>query len=87
MGWSLIDHFRTFHNLSKEYDLSAGARSVYFALLGEFNAAYWPEELRISDRQMQELSGVKSVATIHDARNLLKSLNAFELMRKRNLFN
>ena len=84
MGWSLIDHFRTFHCLSKEYELSAGARSVYFALLGEFNAAYWPEELRISDRQMQELSGVKSVATIHDARNLLKSLKVIDFRKGKN---
>ena len=84
MGWSLIDHFRTFHSLSKEYDLSAGARSVYFALLGEFNAAYWPDELRISDRQMQELSGVKSVATVHDARNLLKSLKLIDFRKGKN---
>ena len=84
MGWSLIDHFRTFHILSKEYDLSAGARSVYFALLGEFNAAYWPDELRISDRQMQELSGVKSVATVHDARNLLKSLKLIDFRKGKN---
>ena len=83
-GITLIDYFRSFHVCSKEYELSATARSVYFALLGEFNAAYWKDELIISDRQMLELSGVKSVATIHDARNLLKSLGFIDFRKGKN---
>lgn len=84
MDFPLIDHFRMFHELSKEYELSASARSVYFALLGEFNAAFWPDELKISDRSMLELSGVKSTATVHDARNLLKLMNLIDFRKGKN---
>lgn len=81
---TLIDHFRAFHAFSKANDFSMAARSVYFALLGEFNANFWIEELSISDRAMMELSGAKSTATVHDARNILKSAGFIDFRKGKN---
>ena len=74
MDYSLIDYFRAFHTYSKKYELPANTRSAYCALLGEFNAGFWPDELCLSDRALQALAGVKSLSTIHDAKNTLKQI-------------
>lgn len=71
--YSLIDYFRAFHSYSKKHELRAGARSLYFGLLGEFNAGRWPGELCFSDSEMAALSGVQKRETIRDAKNLLKT--------------
>ena len=73
METSLADYFRICHAYSKKLELSANTRSILYTLIGEFNEGFWPEELSFSDRTLQELSGVKSLRTIHDAKNTLKS--------------
>ena len=72
MAYNLMDYFNAFSSYSKERELSASARSLYFELLNEFNRARWPGELCFSDSVMASWSGVKSRETLHDVKNLLK---------------
>lgn len=78
MSYTLIDYFRGFHDLKQRHNLSASAQAVYFSILGEFNVARFPEQLSISDRELKRLSGVKSVATAHDAKRILKNVGLIE---------
>lgn len=83
MGYTLIDYFRAFHSLKQELKLSMSAQAVYFSLLGEFNAARFPKQLSLSDRELQALSGLKSVATAHDAKRILKNHKLIDFTSKR----
>lgn len=83
MGYTLIDYFRAFHSLKQELNLSMSAQAVYFSILGEFNAARFPKQLSLSDRELQALAGLKSVATAHDAKRILKNHKLIDFTSKR----
>lgn len=73
MTYTLIDYFKTFHALRRTLKLSLSAQAVYFTLLGEFNAARFPKLLSVSTRELQELSGLNSPSSVHDAKRILKN--------------
>lgn len=73
MSFTLIDHFNGFQSLKQGKRFSAGVQSTYFALLAEFNRQRFPAELSLSTRDLKELAGLKSVATAHECRNVLKN--------------
>lgn len=83
MSYTLIDYFKEFHSLKQKHNLSANAQACYFSILGEFNAARFPEQLSISDRELKTLAGLKSVATAHDAKRILKNLNLIDFQSGR----
>lgn len=83
MSYTLIDYFKEFHSLKQKHNLSANAQACYFSILGEFNAARFPERLSISDRELKTLAGLKSVATAHDAKRILKNLNLIDFQSGR----
>ena len=83
MAYTLIDYTRAFHFLSKKLKLSAGVRSTYTALLGEFNESHWQERISLSDRELQVLAGLKSVASVHEAKNILKNHKLIDFKSKR----
>lgn len=83
MPYTLIDFTRGFHSLSKELRLSAGVRSLYTALVGEFNEARWPERISFSDRELKTLAGLKSVSTVHEAKLVLKNHNLIDFTTTR----
>lgn len=83
MPYTLIDFTRGFHSLSKELILSAGVRSLYTALVGEFNEARWPERISFSDRELKTLAGLKSVSTVHEAKLVLKNHNLIDFTTTR----
>ena len=84
MDYSLIDFVRAFHAYSKKHELTANTRSLYYALLGEFNAGFWSQELCFSDRTMQTLAGVKSLHGIHDAKSALKMMGLIDFRPGKN---
>jgi len=65
---NLIGYFNAFHVVTQEAGLSANARSLYFAILGEFNRAGYPAELRLSNGYVQNLSGIRSTHSFNTAR-------------------
>lgn len=72
---NLIDCFNTFQDVTKSLKLSANARSLYIAILGEFNSARYPEVLGITNRVLQDMSGINSESSFHSARNALINAN------------
>lgn len=85
MNFSLIDYFKGFHDLKQTLNLSASAQATYLSLLGEFNAARFPDQMSISDRQLQTLAGLKSVSTIHDAKRILKNCGLIDFSKGHNV--
>lgn len=83
MSYTLIDYIRCFHILCKTQSLSAGTRSTFTAIIGEFNAAHFPERLSISDRDLKSLAGLKSVASVHECKNVLKNHKLIDFTTKR----
>ena len=83
MSYTLIDYFRGFHDLKQKLNLSASAQAVYLSLVGEFNTARFPEQLSISDRALATLAGLKSVATAHDAKRILKNAGLIDFKSDR----
>lgn len=71
--FTLIDYFKAFHSLKETLNLSAGAQAVYFSILGELNAARFPEQLKISTRELKALAGLKSTNAVIENRNVLKN--------------
>lgn len=81
--YTLIDYFNAFQNLKRRKNFSAGVQSAYFAILGEFNLQRYPAELALSTRELKELAGLKSVATAHEVRNVLKNNKLVDFETKR----
>ena len=72
MKATLTDYTMNFHIVSRQKELSPGTRSLFTALVGEFNAAYFPNSLQFSDRVLSTLAGLKSVSSVFECRNVLK---------------
>lgn len=83
MSYTLIDYTKGFHILCKTVNLSAGARSTFTALVGEFNTAHFPERLNLADRDLKTLAGLKSVASVHECKNVLKNYKLIDFTTKR----
>ena len=81
---TLIDCFNTFQNVAKSLKLSANARSLYIAILGEFNSARYPDTLSITNRVLQDISGINAESSFHSARNAL--LNADLIRHKKHVY-
>lgn len=81
---NLIDCFNTFQDVTKSLKLSANARSLYIAILGEFNSARYPEVLGITNRVLQDMSGINSESSFHSARNAL--INAKLIAHKKQAY-
>ena len=79
---TLIDHYNWFQGLSRRENLSANARSLYFAILGEFNEARYPAELKLSNEYLQHLSGINSSASFNSARNALLNAGAIQSQKR-----
>ena len=71
MKLSLIDHFNAFHVRSQEVGLSPNARSLYFAILGEFNKLQYPPHIKLQNTYLQHLSGINSTCSFRSAINAL----------------
>ena len=72
MSKNLFEYAKEFYSYANEHKLSPNARSVYFTLLMEFNARFYTKSLSFTDRQLLDLTGIKSLSRLHDAKNLLK---------------
>ncbi len=83
MSFTLIDFFNGFQSLKANRKFSAGAQSTYFAILAKFNAAHYPATLPISTRDLQTDAGLKSVATAHECRNVLKNNKLIDFRTER----
>lgn len=68
---TLIDHFNAFQQVSKLRGFSANVRSLYFAILDEFNALRYPSEIVLENTYLQHLSGIRSTSSFSEARNIL----------------
>ena len=70
---TLIDHYNAFQRVSKIQGFTANVRSLYFALLGEFNELRFPSELVLESTYLQHLSGIRSTSSFNEARGVLIS--------------
>ena len=67
----LIEQFKSFQVRSRQKHLSANSRSLYIALLEEFNAAYFPDEMYFENPYLQQLSGINAASSFDAARTKL----------------
>lgn len=79
---TLIDYFKAFHSVKETLNLSAGSQAIYFSILGEFNAARFPKQLKISTRELKALAGLKSTNAVFENRNVLKNKNLIDFQTK-----
>ena len=84
MKMSLIDHFNAFHVRSQELGLTPNARSLYFAILGEFNKMQYPAQIKLQNTYLQHLSGINSTHSFNSARNAL--INAELISHKKQIY-
>ena len=78
---SIAEYVQAFHKYAYEHALNANVRALYFSLIGEFNRAYWPEELSKSVRELCEIGGFSSVATVHRAKAVLGTENIIKIRK------
>lgn len=81
---TLIDYFNAFRAVSKIHRLSANARSLYIAILGEFNSLQYPPTLKLQNTDLQHLSGINSTCSFDSARNAL--INAELISHKKQIY-
>jgi len=81
---TLIDYFNKFQEVSNAKHFSANARSLYFAILSEFNRLRYPNELKLRNTYLQDMSGITSTASFDSARNAL--LNAKLITHKKQVY-
>lgn len=79
---SLIDHFNAFQVVSETNGLTPNARSLYFAILAEFNRQRFPASTKILNGYLQQLSGITSNSSFDAARTAL--INAGAIHHKKN---
>ena len=72
---TLIDYFNAFQAVTKAHRFSANARSLYFAILGEFNSLQYPTALKLYNTDLQKLSGINSTSAFDSARTALINAN------------
>lgn len=84
MKMSLIDHFNAFHVRSQELGLTPNARSLYFAILGEFNKMQYPAQIKLQNTYLQHLCGINSTCSFNGARNAL--INAGIISHKKQIY-
>ena len=72
---TLIDYFNAFHIRSQEISLTPNARSLYFAILGEFNKLQYPPKMKLQNTYLQHLSGINSTSSFRSALNALVNAN------------
>ena len=61
----LIELFKGFHSRAVEQEFPPSARVLYLTLLGEFNAAYWKDELAFTESELSGLTGLRKT-TLHE---------------------
>ena len=81
---SLIDHFNAFQVVSETNGLTPNARSLYFAILAEFNRQRFPASAKILNGYLQQLSGITSNSSFDAARTAL--INAGAIHHKKNIY-
>ena len=81
---TLIDYFNEFQEVSNAKHFSANARSLYYAILSEFNRLRYPFELKLRNTYLQDMSGINSTASFDSARNAL--LNAKLITHKKQVY-
>ena len=72
---NLFDYFNDFHVLSQKLRLSTDARSLYYAILSEFNRLQYPSELKLPAQYLQFLSGIKTESMLRSSKNALINAN------------
>lgn len=72
MTYTLTDYIRGFHKLNRAKCFSSSVQSTFLAIVCEFDVLGFPDEIELSTRELQLRSGLKSVATVHEAKNVLK---------------
>lgn len=81
---SLIDHFNCFQAVSERKEFSPNARSLYYAILAEFNKKRYPESLRLLNGYLQQLSGIYANSSFDSARTAL--INAKVIWHKKQVY-
>ena len=69
----LTEYLKEFQVVSARNHFSANARSLYLALLLEFDRAFYPEQLFLLNGYLQEISGITATSSLDSARTKLVS--------------
>ena len=78
---SIAEYVQAFHKYAYEHALNANVRALYFSLIGEFNRAYWPEELSKSVRELCEIGGFSNAMAVHRAKAVLGTENIIKIRK------
>ncbi|MBQ6976048.1 MAG: AAA family ATPase [Selenomonadaceae bacterium] len=79
---NLEQTFEKYHNyfykINKQKRFSANVHSIYMTILCEFVNQNFPHEIELSTRELQSMSGIKSISDTHEAKNVLKNNNLID---------
>ena len=70
---NIIDLFRNYYRLDIHQFIGNSAHAIVTGLLYKFNERGFPDELKISTKEMFSLSAISDIRTLRNARNLLTS--------------
>lgn len=68
---NIIDLFRNYYKLDIHHFVGISAHAIMTGLLYKFNELHFPDELKISVKEILSLSGISDIRTLRNARKIL----------------
>lgn len=69
---SFFENWKNFRIRADKENLSPACKVIFYELLGQFNDAFWAEEISLKDSELMRLTQIRSRQTIADAKSRLK---------------
>ena len=75
---SFFENWKAFRIRADKENLTPACKVVFYELLGQFNDAFWAEEITLKDSELMRLTQIRSRQTIADAKSRLKLLGLID---------
>lgn len=82
MDYTFEDYLDDFLTLKRRKHFSASVQSTYFAILAEFHLRQFPKQISMTGRELAAQAGLRSVSSIHEAKNVLKNNRLIDFYNK-----
>lgn len=82
MDYTFEDYLDDFLTLKRRKHFSASVQSTYFTILTEFYLRQFPKQISMTGRELAAQAGLRSVSSIHEAKNVLKNNRLIDFYNK-----
>ena len=82
MNYTFEDYLDDFLTLKRRKHFSASVQSTYFTILAEFHLRQFPKQISMTGRELAAQAGLRSVSSIHEAKNVLKNNRLIDFYNK-----